>query len=223
MTMRLTMTAVCVAASTLAPAMALAQTATVAFRCGGASVCGTASSVDRVQADASALTYSGQISKAGVLTVDMRDGSGQEGRTLALDFTEYLSGVAGAPQSGLYRKATQLLTVVVTPVDASGNTLRNGLNGIATGNTARAAVLINVDVPGLANTFFEVRFNARFTSAQYLLVRRTGPKAWELDASAANASQDARVVRVDTSNPRKYVSTDAGLYRMPFSATVTTP
>jgi hypothetical protein len=145
-------------------------------------------------------------------------------RTVTFHFTEPVS----APTCGLNCKKnfTQVTTNTSVPggrtvvVDAQGVRLPDSVRGLALNQTARAVSLINFADPSGRLLNWTVRFDPlQAPGSSYVNVTRTGTKEWLIEAA------DAMVASLSnyTTGSGKQVTTQEGLYRMPFRIRVTVP
>lgn len=145
-------------------------------------------------------------------------------RTFMLDFTEQ-DGLApcAISNSGCRRDFVIINTpspspaTAINPTDANDVVLPEGFFSIPVGGSAYARVKINFPDPSGRNILWTVRFNSgAYAGSTNVTVRRLSEDVWEVEATAEDR---ARLVSVSTGKGRS-VSTDEGLFVMPFKMTV---
>jgi hypothetical protein len=146
------------------------------------------------------------------------------GRTVMFDFSEPVS----LPTCGNSCKKTftQVTTNTSVPggrtvvVDAQGARLPDSVRGLAVGQSAPAASLINFADPFGRALNWTVRFDPRQgPGSSYLNVTRTGTKEWVIEATADMVASLSHY----TTGSGRQVTTQEGTYRMPFRMRVTLP
>jgi len=140
-------------------------------------------------------------------------------RTVFLDFSQ----PDGAPPcaataAGCRKNFTTLTTtspspgILFNPTNAADVELSNGFEGIPVGGTAYARLKIDFPDPSGRPYLWTVRFNSgAYAGSTNVTVIRTSASTWEIQASVADR---ARLVSTTTSG--KAITTDEGLYVMPF-------
>jgi|GEM_PF-2808663 len=192
--------------------------ATVTFRCPATSEC---LSADRFQGDFqgpyccnAANYFLGNTLQMYVLAP----------RTIFLDFTQ-IDGAAPCLSTsvGCRKNFTTITTtspvpgIEVNPTDANDVVLTNGFNSIPVGGSAYARVKINFPDPSGRGYLWTVRFNPGvYAGSTNVSVKRIDANNWDVEAFTTDR---ARLVSTTTSG--KAVTTDEGLYVMPFKMHVT--
>lgn len=145
-------------------------------------------------------------------------------RTVRFDFSEPVS--APTCGSNCKKNFAQVTTNTSVPggrtvvVDAQGARLPDSVKGLAVGQSAPAASLINFADPSGRALNWTVRFDPRQApGSTYLNVTRTGPKVWVIEATSATVASLSNY----TTGSSKQVTTQEGTYRMPFRIVVTVP
>ena len=104
----------------------------------------------------------------------------------------------------------------VIAVDANDNMLPNGFFSIAVGSSTPGRMKINFPDPSGRSFLWTVRFNpVAYPGSSYVTITRTATNSWTVEASGTDV---ARLVSTTTSG--KAITTDEGLYYMPFQMNV---
>ena len=104
----------------------------------------------------------------------------------------------------------------MNPTDASDVELPNGFLSVPVGGSAFGRFKINFPDPSGRPYLWTIRFNSgAYAGSTNVAVRRISESTWEVEATDADR---ARLVSVTTRG--KAVTTDEGLYAMPFKLTV---
>ena len=160
---------------------------------------------DRIQSDGAGSYEDGlQIVKAiidrqGDFDLDTNAGGGPGARTVFLDFSAAASIGANPPFTSGY-------------VDGYLSTGGGGLPQMAVGSFRR--MRLHVSLPGY---FLDFNPNA-FPDTSNVLVTRTAPDAWSIEATSSDIAKLTRITTVRG----KTVLTDEGNFFMPFKLTVKT-
>lgn len=143
-------------------------------------------------------------------------------RSIYLDFAE-ADGPAPCLASGCRKDFTAITTtspspgIAINPTDENDVELANGFESIPVGGSAYARVKINFPDPSGRAYLWTVRFNSgMYAGSTNPVVTRVATNVWVVEATAADR---ARLVATTTS--RKAITTDEGLYVMPFRVTIT--
>lgn len=190
----------------------------VTFRCPG-SDCGTP---DRIRGDIWG-PYAGDVTRYYLTSTGDLFMKVDLPRTFTLDFTMPDGMAPCALTSTGCRKNFDIIDVpsptpatFVNPTNASDVELPNGFLSVPVGGSAFARVKINFPDPSGRPYLWTIRFNSgAYAGSTNVAVRRLSESTWEVEASDADR---ARLVSRTTKG--RTVTTDEGLYVMPFKMTV---
>lgn len=185
---------------------------------------------DAIQGDGAPLTGNtsdgggASFGSAGVLNVRLSPAT-TPGRYLSLAFPDpsdippCLSGGTACRKDFTAGQATFVDALWVFPLSATGADLPGGFTAIPVNSTVPARIKFNFQHPLGTKVIFTLWYAAQsHAGTSYAQVKRTGLKTWVVTATPGSL---ARLTAFNQSG--KLVTTDEGLYAMPFSLGVTQP
>ena len=109
--------------------------------------------------------------------------------------------------------------LLINPVNAADQELPGGFFDIPVGQTSAARMKLNFDDPSGRSLLWTVRFNpGLYPGSTHVTVTRLTASEWMVEAATADR---ARLIAADSKG--RIVSTDEGLYVMPFRLRVVRP